>query len=97
VLLAVAAWWSRPAGVVAIVAFYGVYRFVLSVAEARLQRRMPSSSRATATSVAALCGEIVGIGVFGLWAFGGTGLVAVVVLLAALLLLAVLGRRAPRS
>jgi len=82
-LLGLAAWWSSPAGVVAIVAFYGLYRFVLSVAEARLQRQLPSASRATATSVVALGGEVVGIAVFGLWAAGGLALMTVVVVLVA--------------
>jgi hypothetical protein len=82
-LLGVAAWLSSPAGVVAIAAFYGLYRFVLTVAEARLQRQLPSASRATATSVVALGGELVGIAVFGLWAAGGLALMTVAVVLVA--------------
>ena len=91
-LLGAAAWWSSPAGVVAIVAFYGLYRFVLSVADARLQQQLPSASRATATSVVALGGELVGIAVFGLWAAGGLALMAV-----AVVLVAAISRRRLRS
>lgn len=81
--LGIASLSSRSMGVAAIVAFYGVYRFVLSVAEARLQRRLPSTARATATSVAALCGEVAGLAVFGLWALGGIGVISLGVLLVA--------------
>lgn len=83
VLLWIAVMWARPAAVIAIVGFYGVYRCVLSVAEARMQRQMPSASRATATSVAALGGELVGIAVYGVWALGGLGLITVVVIVVA--------------
>ena len=82
-LLGLAAVWTRPAGVVAIAGFYGVYRFVLSVSEAGLQRQLPNTARATATSVAALGGEVVGLAVYGLWALGGLGAISVAVLLVA--------------
>jgi len=85
-LLGLAAVWTRPAGVVAIVGFYGVYRFVLGVSEAGLQRQLPNTARATATSVAALGGEVVGLAVFGLWALGGLGVISVAVLLVAAVL-----------
>lgn len=86
-LLGLGAAWTRPAGVLAIVGFYGVYRFVLSATEAGLQRQLPNTARATATSVAALCGEVAGLVVYGLWAVGGIGLISFAVLLVAAVVL----------
>jgi MFS family permease len=83
VLLGAAAWLSRPVAVVGIVAFYGPYRLVLSVAESRLQGHISGTSRATVTSVAALGGEVVGIAAFGVWALGGLPLVAAAVMVLA--------------
>jgi MFS family permease len=80
--LALSARLSRPLSVLGIVAFYGMYRMVLSVADARLQEGINGSSRATVTSVGALAGELVGIAVFGVWTLGGLALTAAVVIAA---------------
>jgi hypothetical protein len=81
-LLAVAAVVARPPALAAIAAFYGLYRAVLVVAEARLQDRIRGRYRATITSVAALGVEVTSLAVFAAWAVGGALAVAVLVLAA---------------
>lgn len=76
----------HPAAIVAIALFYGLYRMVLVVVDARLQDRIDGSARATVTSVAGLGVEIVGLGVFAAWAAGGGLLVAGLWLAVALVL-----------
>jgi hypothetical protein len=76
VLLAGAGVAAHPAGVLAVTAFYGTYRAVLVVVDARLQERIASRSRATVTSVAGLGTELVTFGVYAAWAAGGVLLVA---------------------
>ena len=71
VMLGVAGIGAHPAGLVAVTAFYGLYRMVSVVADARLQDRIAGSARATVTSVAALGTEIVCFAVYGTWALGG--------------------------
>jgi MFS family permease len=74
---------AHPAGVVAVAAFYGGYRAVLVVVDARLQERIASRSRATVTSVAGLGTEIATFGVYAAWAAGGAPVLAVAGLLIA--------------
>jgi MFS family permease len=79
-LLALAAVWARPAALLAVAVFYGLYLGVLVVAEARLQHRITGPHRATVTSVAGLGIEVASLPVFAAWAIGGPVAVAVVVL-----------------
>ncbi|GAA2548356.1 MFS transporter [Pseudonocardia hydrocarbonoxydans] len=85
---------AHPAGIVGVVLFYGGYRAVLAVTDARLQDRIDSASRATVTSVAGMGADVATIGLYALWALGGVTAVAVTGLLLAALLPALL--RAPR-
>jgi MFS family permease len=71
VLLGTAGIVAHPAGLVAVTTFYGLYRMVAVVADARLQDRIAGSARATVTSVAALGTEIACFAVYGTWAVGG--------------------------
>lgn len=75
-LLCLAAAWRAPLGMVLVALFYGGYRLVHVVLEARLQDRIGSDSRATVTSVAGLGTEVVGLAFFGAWAAGGVWVVA---------------------
>ena len=79
-----------PWGIVAVAAFYGLYRAVLIVVDARLQERIAGPARATVTSVAGLGVEVSGLAVFGAWAAGGGTAVAATWLVVALLLPALL-------
>jgi MFS family permease len=79
-LLGLAGAWAEPAALTAVASFYGLYLFVLVVAEARLQERIEGSRRATITSVAGLGIEVAALAVFAAWAVAGTSGVAVVVL-----------------
>jgi hypothetical protein len=83
--LAVAAALHRPAGIVLVAVFYGLYRLVLVVADARLQAVIDGAARATVTSVAALATELSAMLLYAAWALGGAWCVA---LLTALLSLA---------
>jgi len=78
--LAGAAVWARPAALVAVAVFYGLYLAVLVVVEARLQARITGPHRATITSVAGVGIELSALLVFGAWALGGVVAVAVLVL-----------------
>jgi len=75
-VLALAGSVRSPAGLAGIALFYGLYRMVLVVVDARLQARVQGPARATVTSVAGLGLELVGLAVFGIWAAGGALLVA---------------------
>jgi hypothetical protein len=77
---------AHPAGVAAVAAFYGGYRAVLVVVDARLQERIASRSRATVTSVAGLGTELATFGVYAAWAAGGAPLLAAAGLLIAVAL-----------
>ncbi len=79
-LLLAAGAWARPAALVGVAVFYGLYLAVLVVAEARLQDRIEGSRRATITSVAGVGVEVAALAVFGAWAVAGTTGVALVVL-----------------
>lgn len=77
---------GRPIGIVGVVLFYGGYRAVLAVTDARMQDRIDSSSRATVTSVAGMGADVATIGLYALWALGGiTGVALFGLALAALL------------
>lgn len=91
--LAAAGLLARPLGIVGLVAFYGLWRLVLVVADARLQSRIEGPSRATVTSVAGLLSELSGIALFATWAAGGPALVCAFVLAVALAGPALLGGR----
>ncbi|MDQ6783643.1 MAG: MFS transporter [Actinomycetota bacterium] len=81
-----------PIGLAGVALFYGLYRLVLVVANARLQEQIEGSSRATVTSVAALGTEIAAFGLYAAWALGHSVLVAGLVALAAACLPRLLGR-----
>ncbi len=76
VLLGVAGLSTHPAGLAAVVVFYGCYRAVLVVVDARLQERIESRSRATVTSVASLGVEVATFSIYAAWAIGEIGMVA---------------------
>lgn len=88
---------AHPAGLVAVTAFYGLYRTVVVVADARLQERIAGRARATVTSVAALNTEIACFAVYGTFALGGLLPVAVLWLLVAAALPWLLGQGVRRS
>jgi MFS family permease len=85
-LLGAAAFLAAPWGIAAVAAFYGLYRAVLVVVDARLQERITGQARATVTSVAGLGVELSGLAVFGVWAAGGATAVAAAWLAVSLLL-----------
>jgi MFS family permease len=66
----------RPVALAALAAFYALYLAVLVVAEARLQDRIDGARRATITSVANVGIELSSLLVFGAWALGGLGALA---------------------
>jgi MFS family permease len=68
---------GHPAGLAAVAVFYGGYRAVIVVVDARLQERIASRSRATVTSVASVGGEVAAFAVYGAWALGEVPAVAV--------------------
>jgi MFS family permease len=86
VLLGGAGLAGHPAGVVAVASFYGGYRAMLVVLDARLQERVASATRATVTSVAGLGTELATFGVYAAWAVGGAPLLAAAGLLIAVAL-----------
>lgn len=91
--LAVAGVLRVPAGIGLVAVFYGLYRFVLVLVDARLQRVIEGASRATVTSVAAVATQLSALVLFGAWAAGGVLLVAALTALLALVPLTVGGRR----
>jgi MFS family permease len=86
--LALAGLWRRPAGLVAVAVFYGLYHLVLVRTQARLQDRVTGAARATVTSVGDLGTDVLGLALYGTWAAGGLAPFAVV--------LAVLAAALPR-
>lgn len=85
---------SVAIGLVAL--YYGAGKLVLVVHEARLQHQLTESSRATATSMAALATEIACFAVYGAWAVrGAAGLVAAGVVAALILLVLTLADARP--
>lgn len=77
---------AHPAGIVAVAMFYGAYRAVLVVVDARLQDRIDSRSRATVTSVAGVGTELATFVLYAAWALGGVPLLAIFGVLLALAL-----------
>ncbi|MHA6779580.1 MFS transporter [Pseudonocardia saturnea] len=77
---------GQPVAIVGVALFYGGYRAVLAVTDARLQDRIDSASRATVTSVAGMGSDVATIGLYALWALGGITAVAGLGLLLAVLL-----------
>lgn len=76
----------QPVGLAGVALFYGLYRLVLVVADARLQERINGPARATVTSVAALGTELAALGLVAAWALGGVlGAAALTLLVAAAL------------
>lgn len=86
VLLGAAGLLARPVGLIAVAVFYGLYRLVLVVVDARLQDRIAGQARATVTSVAGLGTEFACFAVYAAWAFGAVVLVAALVLACAVAL-----------
>jgi hypothetical protein len=85
----------RPAAILLVAVFYGLYRLVLVVVDARLQAVITGGARATVTSVAALASELPALALYAAWAFGGTMLVAALTAALSFGLLAM--PRAPRQ
>ncbi|WP_436498052.1 MFS transporter [Actinokineospora sp. HUAS TT18] len=75
-----------PVGLVAVAVFYGLYRLVLVVGEARLQDTIEGPARATVTSVAEIGVEVSAVALYGAWAVGEVFGVAALVAFVALLL-----------
>ncbi|MGH4023338.1 MAG: MFS transporter [Pseudonocardiaceae bacterium] len=73
----------HPAGLAGVALFYGLYRLVLVVADARLQERIDGSARATVTSVAAMGSELAAFALYAGWALGGLLLVVALMMAAA--------------
>jgi hypothetical protein len=67
---------AHPAGLAAVAVFYGVYRAVLVVVDARLQERIDSAARATVTSVAGIGTDLASFGIYAAYALGQVPLVA---------------------
>lgn len=86
VVLAVTGVLHRPIGLAGIALFYGIYRMVLVVSDARLQTRVDGPARATVTSIAGLGTELITLLVYAVWPVGGVIGVAGVGLAAALML-----------
>ncbi len=85
-LLGAAGLSHHPIGLVGVALFYALYRFVLLVADARLQAGITTSARATVTSVAEMGTEVTSFLVYGAWALGQATAVAALCLLVALVL-----------
>ena len=82
VALAAAAVADRPAGLVGVGLFYGLYRMVLVVADTRLQESITGSARATVTSMASLGSEGSALVLYAAWAIAGLPLVVVLIAVA---------------
>jgi len=85
-LLGIAAAVPHPVALAGVALYYGLYRAVLVVADARLQERITGPARATVTSVANVVAELPSFAVYTAWALGGTAAVTVLVALVAALL-----------
>jgi MFS family permease len=95
VALSVTASVAHPAALAGVALFYGVYRTVLVVVDARLQERIAGPARATVTSVANVVAELPAFAVYAAWALGGAPAVTVLVALVAAALPALLRARRP--
>ncbi len=92
VLLAAASAVPHPAALAGVALYYGLYRAVLVVADARLQEQITGPARATVTSVASVVAELPSFAVYAAWALGGTVAMTVLVALVAALLPVLLRR-----
>lgn len=92
VLLAAASAVPHPAALIGVALYYGLYRAVLVVADARLQERITGPARATVTSVANVVAELPSFAVYAAWAIGGTAAIAVLIALVVALLPVLLRR-----
>jgi hypothetical protein len=70
-------------GLAVVALFYGLYRLVLVVMDARLQERIDGTARATVTSVAGLGTELATFALYAAWTLGGVMLVAALLLVIA--------------
>lgn len=70
VLLAVGSLGGSPGGVAGVAVAFGVFRWAMAAADARLQERIGDGARATVTSVAGFGSEAVAVVVFAGWALG---------------------------
>lgn len=61
---------GRAGGLVLVAAAFGVFRWAMAAADARLQERIGDGARATVTSVAGFGAETVAVLVFAGWALG---------------------------
>jgi hypothetical protein len=91
--LAVVSTVRLPAALAGIALFYGLYRMVLVVADARLQERIAGRARATVTSVANVLAELSAFAVYAAYGLGGMPAVTVLLAVVALLLPMLQGRR----
>jgi MFS family permease len=80
-----------PPALAGVALFYGLYRLVLVVADARLQQRIAGPARATVTSVANVVAELPAFAVYAAYAVGGVPAVTVLVAAVALALPVLLG------
>ncbi|WP_084220010.1 MFS transporter [Spirillospora albida] len=104
VLLAVGSAGARPVGLLGVAVAFGVFRWAMVAADARLQERVGDGARATVTSLAGVGQEVVAVSVYGGWAVGsawaGTGTlmaVGAVPFVLVAVVLGVVGRRAGRG
>lgn len=65
---------STVAGAAVAGLVFGVLHFARIQVDAWLQHTMTGRARATVTSVASLCAEVVAIGVYAMWALGSTAM-----------------------
>jgi hypothetical protein len=70
---------ARPVAVLGVALFYGLYRMVLVVVDARLQERIAGPARATVTSVANVVAELAAFAVYAAWVVGGVAALAALV------------------
>ncbi|MEO9329896.1 MFS transporter [Gordonia aurantiaca] len=70
--LMAASLWARPVAVIAVAVAFGAFGWALVVADAALQDRLGSRSRATVTSLAGVGEEVVALLAFAGWAAGST-------------------------
>lgn len=100
VFLAAGSLSGRPAGMVAVGVAFGVFRWAMAAADARLQARIGDGARATVTSVAGFGSEVVALLVYAGYAVGsrwaGAGVLiaaAAVPYVVVAVVLGVVGRR----
>jgi MFS family permease len=92
IILGATAMIHQPVGLLGVALFYGLYRLVYLVADARLQDQITSDARATVTSVAELGNGLTCFAVYGAWALHQVIGVAAVCLAVGLVLPLLLSR-----